>query len=122
VISDNDASKKIFISLFIAAENRAIGGFSLDYPTQAEADKSAREKCEKQLPSNLGYQCVKVAGEAGKCLSVSRDINGAVGAAIGMNSESAELAAEQACRKQVIATGGIPNCLISKQETFCGQK
>ena len=121
-IPENESSKKIFISLFIAEENRSIGGFALDYPSQADADRSAREKCEALLPSNSRNQCVKVAGEAGKCLSVSRDKNGAVGAAIGMNSEAAELAAEQACRKQVIANGGIPNCSISKQETFCGQK
>jgi hypothetical protein len=112
-ISDNISKPKKYISLYVSEASRSVG-YSLDYPSQTDADKTAKENCEKrQLNSN--DRCIKIAGGVGECLSISRSDTGAIGAAIDKDFQSASIAAQKSCTAN--AAGSI--CQISKETTFC---
>ena len=85
----------------------------MNYPSQTDADKTAKENCEKrQLNSN--DRCIKIAGGVGEYLSISRSENAAIGAAIDKDFQSVSSAALKSCT--VNAAGSI--CRISKETTF----
>jgi serine/threonine protein kinase len=104
-----------YASIYVSSASRSVG-YSIGNSSLEQANANAKKQCANQIKETSNDQCMKIVSGEGKCLSISRAANGAMGVQISNILQNAAEEAQNACKR----SGGV-NCPWPVETTFCSE-